>query len=234
MLTEVPSQFRYLVDSSTYGGQWREPEEPPFKIACEGFPVTRNFCRSLKTLSCSTLCENDIQFQNTGNFAETEDVFSSFTGEYYHIFFQLKSFVGAENFIKETSVKISQENTTYKNSDQLCRIVYSIITGKLFEESLTMETTDALYLAVERKKVNQLKTWDANLKVWEFWRSCYTEFDKIENSDKLSYLCRRLAELKNSNAIVKDCVIDFSNLLQRGFGSINIAHHNNVLKVELR
>ena len=71
------------------------------------------------------------------------------------------------------------------------------------------------------------------LEVWELQRSCYTEFDENEDAEKLSYLCRKLSELQKSNAIFKDCVIDFINLLQRGFGNINVAHHNNVLKVDL-
>ena len=36
------------------------------------------------------------------NFSETEDVCSNFTGEHYHIFLYLKTFVGAESFIKES------------------------------------------------------------------------------------------------------------------------------------
>ena len=42
-----------------------------------------------------------------------------------------------------------------------------------------------------------------------------------------------MAQLQKSNAIFKDCVIDFINLLQRGFGNNNIARHINVLKVDL-
>ena len=69
--------------------------------------------------------------------------------------------------------------------------------------------------------------------VWELQRSCYTEFDENEDAEKLSYLCRKLAELQEYNALFKDSVIDFINLLQRGFGNINTAHHNKVLKVDL-
>ena len=49
--------------------------------------------------------------------------------------------------------------------------------------------------------------------VWELQRSCYTEFDENEDAKKLSYLCRKLAELQKSNAIFKDCVTYFINLL---------------------
>ena len=69
--------------------------------------------------------------------------------------------------------------------------------------------------------------------MWEVQRSCYFEFDEHEDAEKLTYLCRKLAELQKSNAIFKDSVIDFINLLQRGSGNINTAPHNNVLKVDL-
>ena len=69
--------------------------------------------------------------------------------------------------------------------------------------------------------------------VWELQRSCDTDFDENEDAEKLSYLGIKLAELQKSNAFFKDSVIHFMNLLQRGFGNINIAHDNNVLKVDL-
>ena len=69
--------------------------------------------------------------------------------------------------------------------------------------------------------------------VWELQRSCYTEFDENEDAEKLSYLCRKLAEQQKSNAVFKNSVIDSINLLQRGFVNINIANNNNVLKVDL-
>ena len=69
--------------------------------------------------------------------------------------------------------------------------------------------------------------------LWKLQRSCYTEFDENEDAEKLFYLYRKLAELLKSNAIFKDCVIDFINLLQHGFGKVNIAHHNIVPKLDL-
>ena len=68
--------------------------------------------------------------------------------------------------------------------------------------------------------------------VWGFQRSCCTEFDENEDADWLSYVCRTLEELQKSSAVFKNCVIDFSNLLHRGFKNIDIAQHNGVLKVD--
>ena len=107
VLREVPSQFHYLVFSSTEEGEWEEHEEPPLKIVryaneFQQPKLPKSFCRFLKTLLSSTHCEYTIRCHNTGNFSETEDVCSNFTGEHYHIFLYLKAFVGAENFIKES------------------------------------------------------------------------------------------------------------------------------------
>ena len=69
--------------------------------------------------------------------------------------------------------------------------------------------------------------------VWELQRACYTEFDENEDAEKPLYLCRKLVELQKSNAIFKDSVIDFINLLQRGYRNINTAHQKNVIKVDV-
>ena len=113
VLREVPSHFHYLVFSSTEEGEWEEHEEPPSKIVryANQFhqpKLPKSFCRFLKTLLSSTHCVYTIRCHNTGNFSETDDVCSNFTGEPYHIFFYLKAFVPAENFIKESI----SENTT--------------------------------------------------------------------------------------------------------------------------
>ena len=107
VLRQVPSQFHYLVFSSTEEGEWEEHEEPPLKIVryaneFQQPKLPKSFCRFLKTLLSSTHCEYTIRCHNTVNFSGTEVVCSNFTGEHYHIFRYLKAFVGAENFIKES------------------------------------------------------------------------------------------------------------------------------------
>ena len=99
-----------------------------------------------------------------------------------------------------------------------------------------MEATDSSHMAREKSMLQTKSTKDLGCKfqnVRELQRTYYTEFDENEDAEKLSYLCRKLAELQKSNAIFKDSVIDFINLLQRGFGNINTAHHIIALKVDL-
>ena len=73
---------------------------------------------------------------------------------------------------------------------------------------------------------------DFNLS-WEFHRTSYTDFDEEIDAEKVTYLSKKLVELQNSDGPFKDSVIDFIDLLKRGFGNINASHHNNVLSVDL-
>ena len=68
---------------------------------------------------------------------------------------------------------------------------------------------------------------------WEFHRTRDTEFDDDVDLEKLNYLSKKLVELQRSDAPFKDSVIDFIDLLKRGFGNINAAHHNNTLSIDL-
>ena len=63
---------------------------------------------------------------------------------------------------------------------------------------------------------------------WELQPRCYTECDESEDIGKLSFLSKRLAELERSLAVFKDLVLDFFELLLRGFGTIKASHHNHV------
>ena len=55
----------------------------------------------------------------------------------------------------------------------------------------------------------------------------------IEKTEKLLFLSQRLVELQRSQAVFKDSVLNFIELLERGFGTIHASHHNNVLSVDL-
>ena len=84
--------------------------------------------------------------------------------------------------------------------------------------------------------MSQTKSLDLGCKIHnlrEIQRSCKTEFDDNEDAENLFYRCRDLAGLQKSNAVFKDCAIDYINLFKRSFAIINIAHNSSVLKVDL-
>ena len=180
VLREVPSQLFYLVFSSTEEGEREKHEEPPLKVVryaneYQQPQLPKSLCRFIKTLLSSTHCENTIRCHNPGNFFETEDFCSNSTGEHDHIFFYSKSFVGTENFIKESiSGYITRAKPPSKFGTALS-LVYSIVFRELFEERQVMEATDSSYMA----SVLQ--------------RSSYLEFDDNEEIEKVSNLCRELA-----------------------------------------
>ena len=132
----------------------------------------------------------------------------------------------AENFIKESiSKKITRAKPALKIPNSLINLFTNYGSNRLFIHGERMKSM------LQTHSTKDLGCKFEN--VWEVQRSCYTELDENEDAEKLSYLCRKLAQLQKSNAIFKDCVIDFINLLQRGFGNINIAHHKNVLKMDV-
>ena len=79
----------------------------------------------------------------------------------------------------------------------------------------------------------QLTDWNKFNLTWEFHRTSYTEFADDVDLEKLSHLSKKLVELQRSDAPFKDSVIDFIDLLKRGFGNINASHHNNTLSIDL-
>ena len=209
VLREVPTQFHYLVFSSIEEGEWEEHEESPLKIIryaneFQQPKLPTSFCRFLKTLLSSTHCEYTIRCHSTRNFSGTEDVCSNFTGEHYHIFYYLKAFVGAENFIKES---ISENITGAKPALKIRNNFAKLFTVPYPENCLKTEASYAgnrlfMYGETMKSMLQNKSTKDLGCKfenVWELQRSCYSEFDENEHAEKLSYLCRKLAELQKRN-----------------------------------
>ena len=148
VLREAPSQFHYLVLSTTEEGEWEEHEEPPLN-EFQQTKLPKSFCRFLKTLLSSTHCEYSIRCHNLGNFSKTEDVCSNVSGEHYHIFLYLKAFVGAENFIKENiseNIRRAKPHLKVRNSFVKFFIV-SYRENCLKRERQVTEATDSSYMA---------------------------------------------------------------------------------------
>ena len=240
---EVPSQFLYLVFSSDEEGESEESREPPCKITRYANEVHQpnlppTFCCFLRNLLARTHCEYTIRSHSTKNSAETEDSCINFNGDHFHVLLHIKSFVGAEKYIKDT---IGKNITGPKSSIKVRNSFVKLFKISYPENCLKNEANcggNRLFIHGEKLKsmLNAYSTKDLGCKyelVWELQRSCYTEFDENEDAEKLSYICRKLAELQRSNAVFKDCLIDFIDLLQRGFGTMNVSHHNNTLSVDL-
>ena len=121
---EVSSHFYYLVYFSKEEASGRELHDPPpckiFKYAKKIQPkLPESLCRLVKSLLNTTSCEYSIRCHNTVNKSEAEDECSNVLGEHYHVLFYIKSFVGAEKFIKDTisnNILNPQKGTKMKDS----------------------------------------------------------------------------------------------------------------------
>ena len=218
----------YFSKEETSGREFHDP--PPCKIIKYANEILQpklpdSLCRLVKSLLNNTFCEYSIRCHNTTNMSEAEDECSNVLGEHYHVLFYIKSFVGAEKFIKDTI------SNNFLNSQKGIKIKDSLV--KLFkvsypENCLQTEAQlggNCLFIHGEKmKSILKMKpTTDLGCSYemsWELQRSCYTEFDESEDIEKLSFLSKRLAELEKSPAVFKDSVLDFIELLMRGFGTI--------------
>ena len=69
--------------------------------------------------------------------------------------------------------------------------------------------------------------------IWEYQRECYSPFSAIDDAENVIHLCKKLQELQKSDAVFKDSVVDFIDILMRGFGTMEASQHNKMLKVNL-
>ena len=69
--------------------------------------------------------------------------------------------------------------------------------------------------------------------IWEFQRESYSPFNCIDDKERVAHLCKKLQELLKSEAVFKDSVVDFIDILVRGFRTMEASHHNSILKVDL-
>ena len=243
---EVPSHFQYLVfythEEIVAADDVSEPPAPKVsKQKCQDhseiiFP--KSLCSLLKQLLRATSCEYTVRKHIVGKIGGTEDVCSQLQNDHYHILLHLKSFVGAEKFIKETIGDIfTGKDKIFKVKNCVARL-YAITYPEIcFKNEVTLSTNN-LFIHGEKIKEMMNATTTNGLEcnfnlTWEFHRTSYTEFDDDVDMEKLSYLSKKLVELQRSDAPFKDSVIDFIDLLKRGFGNINASHHNNTLSIDL-
>ena len=242
VLREIPPHFYYLVfftEEERLASNHQE--SPPYKKCKPAdelqnrFP--ENLCRFIRKLLKNTHCEYSIRRHGVAEQTEA-DLCSTIQGEHFHSLLYIKSFVGAEKFIKETL------GAQYLGNQKTLKVTNSQV--KLFKISypenclLTEARLSGNNLFIHGKKLekilNSKPTPDLGCNfnlIWELQRSCYTPFNDREDSEKLFFLSQRLVELQRSQTVFKDSVLDFIELLERGFGTIHASHHNNVLSVDL-
>ena len=116
----------------------------------------------------------------------------------------------------------------------LCNVTYP-------ENCLMVEITKSSNtLQIYGEKLRDISTSQATIDLSfqfevlrEYQRERYSPFSGIDDAEQVAHLCRKLQELQKSDAVFKDSVVDFIDILMRGFGTMEPSHHNNILKMNL-
>ena len=231
---ETPSNFYYLVLSCEEEESEQDLSPPPSKKCSSETnqdQMPKNLHEFIKTLLSSTNCEYSIRKHSVGS----EDVCSEFVQPHFHLLFYIKSFVGAETYLQNILLMVFENSKRIKN----CNIkLQSISYPEICLEKELSNSSNTLTIHGDKLKamLTCKPTFDLGCHykvIWQFKRECYSPFSDTEDPDKVSYLCKKLVALQNSDAVFKDSVVDYIDLLLRGFGTMQASHHNNTLKVNL-
>ena len=68
--------------------------------------------------------------------------------------------------------------------------------------------------------------------IWELQREFCSPFGFIDDKERIAH-CKKLQELQKSESVFKDSVVDFIDVLMRGFGTMETSRHNSMLKIDL-
>ena len=69
--------------------------------------------------------------------------------------------------------------------------------------------------------------------IWEFHRERFSSFKGMNDPDRVAHFCNKILQLRKYDAVFKDFVVDCTDILMRGFGTIEASHHSNSLKIDL-
>ena len=232
---EFPNNFYHLIFycEEDFEGDPFPPPSKTAKIYAETNEVellgTLN--EFLTKLVASTNCDYTVSLHGHG----CEDICSVITQPHFHLLFYIKNFVGAENYFKNTlALTLGNKKVLKDCKVMLCSVLYPEICLK--KEISASAITLRLYGDRLKKMKASRSTSDLGCQykvIWEFQRECYSLFSGIDDTERVPHLCKKLQELQKSEAVFEDSVLDFTDILIRGFRTKEASHHNSILKVNL-
>ena len=199
LFREVQSHFYYLVYFSKEETSGRELLDPPpckiNKYANEILQpkLPESLCRLVKSLLNNTSCEYSIRCHNTANKSEAEVECSNVLGEHYHIVFYIKSFVGAEKFMKDSIINnILNPQKGTKTKDSLVKLFKVSFPENCLQTEAQLGGNRLFIHGDKMKSILKMKPTTelgCNYEMsWELQRSRYTKFDESEDIEKLPSL----------------------------------------------
>ena len=185
----------------------------------------------LTKLVASSNCDYTVRLHAHG----CEDICSVTTQPHFHSLFYIKSFVGAENYFKNT-LALTLEN---KKGLEDCKVMLFSVTDPeicLKKEISPSANTLRLYGDRLKKMKASRSTSDLGCQfkvIWEIQREFNSPFSGRDDTERVAHLCKKRQELQKSEAVFKDSVLAFIDILMPGFGTMEASHHNSILKVDL-
>ena len=182
----------------------------------------------LKTLSASINFEYTITRYANG----CEDVCSEIAQPHFHLLFYIRSFVGAEKYFKNTPALTLGIKRGLKSCYATRHISWKLFEGGKWRNHQTL--FDIWWEAEKYFDTWGILDLGGRFRVfWDYQRKCYSPFSGIEDAEKVAHLCKTLQELQNSDAVFKDSVVDYIDILMRGFATMEASHRKDMLKVNL-
>ena len=159
-----------------------------------------------------------------------EDICSGITMPQFHLLFYIKTFVGAETYFKKALAMTLEKNGLKDCSFRLCSVTY-------LELCLQMEIANSSStLRISSDRMSMISTTQVTFdlgcqyKVFrELQRENYSPFKVMDDTERFAHLCNKLLQLQKSDAIFKESIVVDTDILMRGFGTIEDSHHSNTL-----
>ena len=202
---EVPSNFYYLIFycEEDFEG---DPLPLPSKTAklyaeTNEVELPGTLIEILTKLVASTNCDYAVRLHAHG----CEDICSVITQPPFHLLFYIKSFVGAENYFKNTFALTIGNKKGLKD----CKVMLCSVTNPeicLKKEISPSANTLRLYGDRLKKLKASRSTSDLGCQfkvIWEFQRECYSPFSGIDDTERVALLCKKLQELQNPKQFLK-------------------------------
>ena len=232
---EVPSNFYYLVfycEDNFEGDPLPLPSKAA-KIYAETNEAKLSGALNefLTKLVASTSCEYTVKLHAHG----CGDISSVITQPHFHLLFCIKSFLGTENYFKNTlALTLGNKNGLKYCKVLLCSATYPEI---CLQKEITA-SAKTLRMYGDRLKTMKTSQITSDLRchfkvIWEFQRECYSPFGCMDDKERVAHLCKKLQELRKSEAVFKDSIVDFIEIIMRVFGTMEASHHNSILNVGL-
>ena len=229
---EVPSKFWLLL----FYTNEKTAAQNLFETTGKTFPdsMPPSLCNALEILMCSQNAQNvSRQHQeNEVNFGHLDGICETLPSNHHHTLLFIPDYFKAENLLKQPNIQVlsTAENAHVK----LMTVSYP---ENFLRAEITITISITSTISVRGKKMQSLmnkKTTEGlscNLLVRGNMKN--NPLGTSVDTEKAIFLFQRLVELEESDAPLKDSILSYIDLLQKGIGRIYLSELSRTLDIDL-